>query len=257
MTAFKARLSQLEARLQSLIEGGAARLFASGHLLPHDLSHRLVEAMQAGARPGPGGELQAPNLFILMVHPSQADAYLGDQALLDELGRDLRQAGLEEGFIFPGPVAIRVDAAPELAVGEVQVFAYTSLDDVPHTTDIETSFGEKHDWTPRNAFLIVDGTQVYPLVQSVLNIGRRSDNHLVIDDARVSRLHAQLRFVKGRYVIFDLDSRGGTWVNGVRIRQQALYPGDVISLSGVPLVFGQDDAGQGETQEYSPLSGNR
>jgi pSer/pThr/pTyr-binding forkhead associated (FHA) protein len=67
------------------------------------------------------------------------------------------------------------------------------------------------------------------------------ENQLVIDDPRVSRTHAQLRAIKGRYVVFDLNSTGGTFVNGQRTSQSALYPGDVISLAGVTLVFGQDN----------------
>jgi pSer/pThr/pTyr-binding forkhead associated (FHA) protein len=67
------------------------------------------------------------------------------------------------------------------------------------------------------------------------------DNTLVIDDPRISRNHAQLRAIKGRYIIFDLNSTGGTFVNGQRTSQSVLYPGDVISLAGVPLVFGQDN----------------
>jgi pSer/pThr/pTyr-binding forkhead associated (FHA) protein len=105
---------------------------------------------------------------------------------------------------------------------------------------------------PQNAFLIVDGMQIFPLSQGVINIGRRQDNQLIIDDTRISRVHAQLRAIKGRYVIFDLESSGGTFVNGERIRRSTLYPGDVISLSGVPLVFGQDLSGAGETQDYDP-----
>jgi len=75
------------------------------------------------------------------------------------------------------------------------------------------------------------------------------DNHLVIDDPRVSRLHAQLRIVRGQFVIFDLDSTGGTFVNGQRIHQYTLRAGDVISLAGVPLVFGQEIPEPGDTQE--------
>jgi pSer/pThr/pTyr-binding forkhead associated (FHA) protein len=82
---------------------------------------------------------------------------------------------------------------------------------------------------------------VFPLKKSIINIGRRLDNHLVIDDPRVSRNHSQLRAIKGRFVIFDLNSTGGTFVNGQRTSQSVLYPGDVISLAGVPLVFGQDN----------------
>lgn len=93
---------------------------------------------------------------------------------------------------------------------------------------------------PENAFLIVEGVRTFQLMQAVVNIGRRLDNTLVVDDPRVSRNHAQLRAIKGRYVLFDLNSTGGTFVNGQRANQTVLYPGDVISLAGVSLIFGQD-----------------
>jgi pSer/pThr/pTyr-binding forkhead associated (FHA) protein len=41
-------------------------------------------------------------------------------------------------------------------------------------------------------------------------------------------------------VIFDLDSTGGTFVNRVQVNQSTLFPGDVISLAGVELIYGQD-----------------
>jgi pSer/pThr/pTyr-binding forkhead associated (FHA) protein len=97
------------------------------------------------------------------------------------------------------------------------------------------------DHLPENAFLIIEGVKVFPLKQSVVNIGRRLDNQLVIDDPRVSRNHAQLRAINGRFVMFDLNSTGGTFVNGQRANQTVLYPGDVISLAGVALIFGQDN----------------
>jgi pSer/pThr/pTyr-binding forkhead associated (FHA) protein len=105
---------------------------------------------------------------------------------------------------------------------------------------------------PANAYLIIDGTQIYPLTCSVLNIGRRPDNQIVIDDPRVSRVHAQVRAIKGRFVIFDLDSKGGTFVNTQRVSQSTLFTGDVINLSGYPMVYGQDAQVSGATQKYSP-----
>src|SRR5512140_2062774 len=92
---------------------------------------------------------------------------------------------------------------------------------------------------PEDAFVIVDGVKVIPLTQPLIRIGRRVENNLVLDDPRVSRSHAELRAINGRYVIFDLNSTGGTFVNGVRITQSVVYPGDVISLAGVNLVYGQ------------------
>ena len=46
---------------------------------------------------------------------------------------------------------------------------------------------------PTMLSLIVGGNQLVPLNRSVTNIGRRLDNHVIIDDPRVSRAHAQLR----------------------------------------------------------------
>jgi pSer/pThr/pTyr-binding forkhead associated (FHA) protein len=43
---------------------------------------------------------------------------------------------------------------------------------------------------------------------------------------------------------------GGTFVNDKRIHQSILFPGDVISLAGVSLVFGQDTSGVGQTQKF-------
>ena len=109
-----------------------------------------------------------------------------------------------------------------------------------NATPLDTGSLEDNN-LPENAFLIVEGVKVFPLTLSVVNIGRRLDNQLIIDDPRVSRNHAQLRTIKGRYVVFDLNSTGGTFVNGQRTSQSVLYPGDVISLAGVALIFGQDN----------------
>jgi len=69
---------------------------------------------------------------------------------------------------------------------------------------------------------------------------RREDNQIVIDDPRVSRTHAQLRAVRGQYVLFDLSFYRWNYINGTRISQQGLKPGDVISLAGVPLIYGEE-----------------
>ena len=94
---------------------------------------------------------------------------------------------------------------------------------------------------PPNAFFVIDGFKFYPLVKIVINIGRRLENDLVIDDPRVSRNHARLRAVQGHYVLFDLSSTGGTFVNGNRVSETIIYPNDTISLGGVTMTFHQDD----------------
>ena len=107
---------------------------------------------------------------------------------------------------------------------------------------------------PEDAFVIVDGIKVIPLSQPLIRIGRRLENNLVLDDPRVSRTHAELRAINGRYVLFDLHSTGGTFVNGLKITQSVVYPGDVISLAGVNLVYGQKNPPpRPDLKETSPL----
>jgi hypothetical protein len=91
------------------------------------------------------------------------------------------------------------------------------------------------------AFLIVNGERTVVLAELVLTLGRRLDSDLVVDDPRVSRTHAQLRLRFGRYVVYDLGSSGGTFVNGQRVAECVLRPGDVISLNGVPIIYGESE----------------
>jgi pSer/pThr/pTyr-binding forkhead associated (FHA) protein len=87
-----------------------------------------------------------------------------------------------------------------------------------------------------NAFLILEN-QVFPINRTTTNIGRRLTNHLVIDDKRISRQHAQIRVINEQHYIVDLNSTGGTFVNGERITQSMLFPSDSISLAGYRMTF--------------------
>jgi pSer/pThr/pTyr-binding forkhead associated (FHA) protein len=93
---------------------------------------------------------------------------------------------------------------------------------------------------PESAFLIIQGTKAVPLTLDVIKIGRSHDNSVVIDDPRISRHHAEIRAINERYVLFDLGSSGGTFINGQRTSQAMLYPGDRISLAGVEVHFARE-----------------
>lgn len=61
-------------------------------------------------------------------------------------------------------------------------------------------------------------------------IGRHGDNELVLRDGRASRHHAQLMVEDGRYVIEDLESSYGVFVNGKRVKRQPLDDADQIDF---------------------------
>jgi hypothetical protein len=213
--------------------------------------------MEAGIQMDEDGQLIAPNLYILSVHPSSEKELAGNPSLLRELAQMIQSAGMEAGLHFDSPPLVRVSGNHDIEAHEIQIQAQISRKQIEDTSTFALP-GELSEPGPEDAFLIVKGEQIYPLSYSYINIGRRTDNHIVLDDRRVSRVHAQLRVIKGRFVIFDLDSVGGTFVNGQRVKQATLYPGDVISLAGVPLVYGQDSSyppnrSSGSTRPLTPF----
>jgi pSer/pThr/pTyr-binding forkhead associated (FHA) protein len=115
------------------------------------------------------------------------------------------------------------------------------MDDIQSTpAENNENPGTEEISIPENVFLIFQGVKAIPLNQAVVSIGRSHDNTVVIDDPRISRHHVEVRVIQSRFVIFDLKSTGGTFINGQRVSQGLLYPGDLISLAGLKLVFIQD-----------------
>ncbi len=72
-----------------------------------------------------------------------------------------------------------------------------------------------------------------------LTIGRDSTNEITINDAEVSRRHARLTFQGGKFVLEDLGSTNGTFVNGQRLAgPRVLKAGEVVSFGEqIVLVF--------------------
>jgi pSer/pThr/pTyr-binding forkhead associated (FHA) protein len=247
----KDQLDRIEYRLQSLIEGSLIALIPSRQT-HHNLIHQLVEAMHANQRLSDTGDLLAPNVYTLQVNPERLAYWQADPSLLEEIASQLLKAAGEGGIVFHAPPVIHLVGNPQLTPLDTRVVPYTNPEPIGETTTYSppAAAPEKSSETiPTNAFLIVNGVTIFPLRQAVVNIGRKLDNHLTIDDPRVSRAHAQLRVINKQYVLFDLNSTGGTYVNGQRITRYNLNPGDVISLAGVALIYGQDEPSPTESLE--------
>ena len=240
----KLKIEQIESRLQALIEIRLVSVLP-GFQIEDLIVQKLGQAMKNGLIEDASGNKVAPNIFTLVVSPLTAVRWQ-EPKLLNAMVNSIKIVGEEAGFIFSKPPTISIVQDTNRTETEVDVLASHQLENSDDTRGMTPAQEEPNttandESIPNSAFLIIDGVKVFPLTQTVINIGRRMDNQLVIDDPRVSRNHAQLRAIKGRYIIFDLNSTGGTFVNAQRTSQSVLYPGDVISLAGVPLVFGQDN----------------
>lgn len=77
----------------------------------------------------------------------------------------------------------------------------------------------------------VGGGDPIPLLKTVLLIGRRESADIVLRFPNVSGQHCELTLVNGYWTVKDLGSSNGTKVNGVRVTEQRVAPGDKLSVA--------------------------
>src|SRR5690606_9689720 len=120
------------------------------------------------------------------------------QSLLDAAGAS--------GIQMACAPVLHIAPEAELNPGEFRVRS-SGLGESLSQTQVLRPLGQTaSQQAPAGAFLIVGGVEIFPLTSPIVNIGRKKDNHLVIDNPAVSRRHAQLRAISGEYHFFDLGS---------------------------------------------------
>ncbi|MDO5042142.1 MAG: DUF3662 domain-containing protein [Slackia sp.] len=113
---------------------------------------------------------------------------------------------------------------------------------VPHTTAFAAGAAQA---TPvasqaavRARLIDAGSNRSYDLATSRILIGRETGNDIVLNDLNVSRQHAQVAFEpQGVWVITDLGSTNGTFVNGMPVSRRGLSDGDRITLGMTEFVF--------------------
>ncbi len=105
------------------------------------------------------------------------------------------------------------------------------------------------------------GGHVFNLMKEITVVGRASDSDIQIRDSSISRRHAEIIRRGDMFLVKDLKSRNGTWINGVSIAA-----GDEVEVAeGVPIALGETSISLGKEylgdispNEYSiDLSGRK
>jgi len=241
------KLAQFEAAARRLVEGSFARAFA-GRLRPVEVTAHLSRAIEEGQVSLPDGAVQAPTHYWIYLNREDREALSASHlALTDDLADRIVALASEADLVLPGTPILYVMTDPELKPHDVRVEARWLPGAVPtmeRTREIlpgnENEEQEDDSVPPGRPFLILDGKRHVNLNAPLVAMGRALDNSVIFEDSRVSRHHAQLRRRYGRYVLFDVGSARGTRVNGYRIKECVLHSGDVISLGGVDVIYGED-----------------
>ena len=148
----------------------------------------------------------------------------------------LPASGIGETMVLPPPgsAIFRMPPAPAPGGDEGATQILTSP---ASAADAPESFGTIA--IPAGAFVEekAGGAPVTHRLGMLTTIGRTPDNQIVIPSREVSRKHAEVVLGQGGYVLRDLGSPNGTYVNGKKITEHALQEGDRVTLAGVTFVF--------------------
>lgn len=80
-------------------------------------------------------------------------------------------------------------------------------------------------------------------------IGRGDDASVTIDDPKCSRIHAAIRYWDDIFVIRDMNSGNGTFLNGEKIDVAKINPGDVIKIGDTELTASAEPSGKDVTMK--------
>ncbi len=236
------QLQRLESWIAQLVEEPFVRLFAD-QLLPQDVAMHLVRAMENGEQIGADGMPEVPGSYQIALHPKDLSALRRDHPNVDQaLASALTTLASHMQLRLRRPPTIELVADRRVSLHNVHITPLNGEFTVDERTrDLDLSRVQEHAASesapPNPAYLVIEGQRIFDLTVPLTSIGRALDNDLILEDRRISRHHAQLHQRHGRHVLQDLGSTGGTFVNGQPVRETVLHSGDLISLSGVKLLY--------------------
>jgi hypothetical protein len=223
-------LRGFERRLGNLVEGFLASAFRSG-LQPVEVAKRIVREMDAGRTVGVR-DIWAPNRFVISLSEEDAHRFEGaEQALATELGRVIRETALERGWGLVGPPRVTFEVDPSLSVGRFRCEA--AFEEGPEELPpAEPTAGAA------TLVLLEDGRPVdtYRLGPTT-TIGRMPGCEVTLSDPAASRRHARIVRRDDAWLLQDLGSTNGTFVNDEPVTERALEDGDRITIGVTVLEF--------------------
>ncbi|HEU5013705.1 MAG TPA: DUF3662 and FHA domain-containing protein [Roseiflexaceae bacterium] len=231
-------LARFESFMENMVEGSVARLFRSP-IQPSEIAKRLERAMEAHQMISVR-RIIVPNLYRAYLNPQDFDAF---QPIRNDVEREmatyLSDLAQERGFTMVEHPRVELSEDASVPRRTIQVVAETSSGPAPDETAAHTQVIQTASQQPRARLLLQtpSGTHVIPMESTLLTVGRGLNNDVILEDTRVSRNHAQLRYRSRRFWITDLSSTNGTYVNGEPVEERALRDGDVISLGGLEVAF--------------------
>jgi hypothetical protein len=253
-------VSRFESTMRGLVEGTFGRLIRTS-LQRNEFGPQVERAMENHLRGSPNGR-EAPTLYEVFLSVKDYGAYGHDAKLAQELSTQLIVMARERGYWLERNPVIRFHEDPHIITGQMRVAPYI-LDQESAPSDVgigdetrsigpaevqqlnediarEQARNQDNVSLPPAWLTLFRPTRGQPmrLLHSPIHIGRHLSNEIIVNDRRVSRHHAEIRYERGQFVLYDLSSTNGVKINGVATRQPVpLRNNDLITVGSHEFVF--------------------
>jgi hypothetical protein len=255
-------LKRVETMIASLVEGSFGRLFRT-EVRPMELARKLTREMDAH-RTVSVSRVYVPNEYSVWLSQSDRERYEGvEHEVIDELCAYLLEHARREDLILASPPHITFHTDERLSLGEFGIQARLVRPDgddqasaaappppspehqehgetmiYSSSARVRESVKEVHARRPAQRVLLAVGGRRLLVPPAGGTLGRSRDCDVVLDDAGISRRHAELRPGPDGWTVADLGSTNGVRVNGVQVRGvQLLRSGDRVELGSTEIVF--------------------
>jgi FHA domain-containing protein len=248
-------LSAVERFFERLFERPAARLFQTKVEVVQ--IQRTLERVMESERRVHARRSYAPTTFRVLLNDADAAALDGDlRTLPTQLAEALRVYARSHGYVLLAQPHVEIGSSSAIPPNDVRAFAEPIV--VPANGNGSAgAFRPAPQVVPRPSAppdLVGEPTAVFaaprasapqaqlavrapghqltriPVRVGTLRLGRSLDNDIVLADDKVSRHHGQISIRLGMLVYADLGSTNGSLLNGSKVTEIALGPGDVLQL---------------------------
>jgi hypothetical protein len=249
-------LRNLEAKLEGLVGGTFSRAFKS-RVQPVEIARKLAKEMQDNQTVSIS-RTYVPNHYTVWLSPEDREQFEGyEDGVKKELSDYLLEHARTQGLALITRPTIEFETDDRLALGEfgIQTALIGGPDDEAPVPGADAGpsagdFGHTMVYSPDRearplappgaaagrALLVGEGKRTV-LSGSRMLIGRSRDCDITLEDPNASRRHAELRNEDGHWVVTDLGSTNGIKVNGRRVGEAVLQPGDELTLGLARLHF--------------------
>jgi hypothetical protein len=254
-------MTKFESMMQGIVEGSFGRVFRS-RLQPVELANKLQRAMESNLQLGPDRRI-APNVYhVFLSQRDYAHFTSFSRSLSQQLSDTLISVARDRGYMLTSRPVVQFHEDDHVITGQARIETQTvdarnvqaggaegdgidatrsmSPEEARALAQQAAQAQQQVETVPPAWLTLYRPTRGQPMQISsaVLHIGRHLTNDVVVNDKRVSRHHAEIRYEHGQFVLYDLGSTNGVGINGVMTHQPVpLKNNDVISVGSHEFIF--------------------